>query len=482
MTAVKFDNSYIKLPSQMYSRQLPTPVSSPELIKVNHELCAYLNIDPLWLESDEGVAVLAGNRVPDGAAPIAAVYAGHQFGHWNPQLGDGRAVLLGEVLARDKQRFDIQLKGSGPTPYSRGGDGRAPLGPVLREYIVCEAMAALGVRTSRALAAVTTGDSVYREGFQPGAVLTRVARSHIRIGTFQFFAARGDSEALNALCNHVIDRHFPDVKDSENPTLALLNAVITAQAKLIASWQLLGFIHGVMNTDNVLLSGDTIDYGPCAFMDGYDPGKVFSSIDRGGRYAYNNQPSIGHWNLAALAQALLPLISSDQAEAVEMAQQAVNEFPAHYDQAFQQGICKKLGLAEIQPEDAALSADLFDIMQKQHADFTHTFYHLSKIAHGGESLLDEAFSPWLQRWQARRKLNSQKCDSPSLMSKANPVYIPRNHLIEAAIQAAAVKEDFEPFHKLVAVLSNPWQERDGLQEYWAAPESDQLVQHTFCGT
>ena len=282
MTAVKFDNSYIKLPSQMYSRQLPTPVSSPELIKVNHELCAYLNIDPLWLESDEGVAVLAGNRVPDGAAPIAAVYAGHQFGHWNPQLGDGRAVLLGEVLARDKQRFDIQLKGSGPTPYSRGGDGRAPLGPVLREYIVCEAMAALGVRTSRALAAVTTGDSVYREGFQPGAVLTRVARSHIRIGTFQFFAARGDSEALNALCNHVIDRHFPDVKDSENPTLALLNAVITAQAKLIASWQLLGFIHGVMNTDNVLLSGDTIDYGPCAFMDGYDPGKVFSSIDRGG--------------------------------------------------------------------------------------------------------------------------------------------------------------------------------------------------------
>ncbi len=482
MTAVQFDNSYIKLPSQMYSRQIPTPVSSPELIKVNHELCAYLNIDALWLESDEGVAVLAGNKVPVGADPIAAVYAGHQFGHWNPQLGDGRAVLLGEVLARDKQRFDVQLKGSGPTPYSRGGDGRAPLGPVLREYIVCEAMAALGVSTSRALAAVTTGETVYREEALPGAVLTRVAKSHIRIGTFQFFASRGDSEALNALCNHVIDRHFPDIRTSENPPLALLNAVGSAQAKLIASWQLLGFIHGVMNTDNVLLSGETIDYGPCAFMDAYDPGKVFSSIDQGGRYAYSNQPPIGHWNLACLAQALLPLISSDQAEAVEMAQQAVNAFPAQYDQAFQQGMCKKLGLADSQPEDAALSADLFDTMQKQQSDFTHTFYHLTKLARAEESPLDDAFSSWVQRWQARRKLNTGKCDSLALMESANPVYIPRNHLIEAAIKAAVVDGNFKPFHKLATVLSNPWQERDDLNEYWVAPETDQLIQNTFCGT
>lgn len=482
MTSIKFDNSYITLPSQMYTRQNPTPVSSPELIRVNHGLCALLKIDSAWLESKEGVAILAGNDIPVGADPIAAAYAGHQFGHWNPQLGDGRAVLLGEVIATNKQRYDIQLKGSGPTPYSRRGDGRAPLGPVLREYIVSEAMAALGVATSRSLAAVTTGDPVYREEMLPGAVLTRVAKSHIRIGTFQFFAARDDSQALSALTDHVIDRHFPQAREADNPVLELLNAAIVGQAELVASWQLLGFIHGVMNTDNALLSGETIDYGPCAYMDAYEPGKVFSSIDQTGRYAYNNQPAIAHWNLACLAQSLLSLLSADQEQAVELAQQAINGFPEVYDQAFQQGMSRKLGLAGLQPEDAALSADFFDIMQTQKADFTHSFYYLTKIAHGGENLFDEAFSGWLERWKSRRQLNPDNTDLLEIMRTANPMYIPRNHLVEAAIKSAELDEDFEPFHRLVEVLADPFHEREGLRGYWAAPALDQLVQHTFCGT
>ncbi len=482
MTAIKFDNSYIKLPSQMYSHQVPTAVSAPKLIRVNYELSRRLNIDPAWLESQEGIAILAGNVIPAGAEPIATAYAGHQFGHWNPQLGDGRAVLLGEVIGCDQQRYDIQLKGSGPTPYSRRGDGRAPLGPVLREYIVSEAMAALGVSTSRSLAAVTTGDPVYREEVLPGAVLARVAKSHIRIGTFQYFAAKGDGEALSALCAHVIDRHFPEARKADNQALALLQLAMAAQARLIASWQLLGFIHGVMNTDNALLSGETIDYGPCAFMDGYEPGKVFSSIDQGGRYAYSNQPQIAHWNLACLAQALLTQFSSDQEQAVELAQQAVNEFPAIYDSEFQKGMCRKLGILGNEPEDAALSADLFKIMEKSSADFTQTFHRLSKIANGEANLLDETFSPWLERWQTRRLANPQNTDSLGLMLSANPVYIPRNHLVEAAIDAAVNAQDYGPFHALVNVLADPCHEQAGQEEFAAPPAQDQLVRQTFCGT
>ena len=482
MTAIKFDNSYIKLPAQMYSLQRPTQVSAPKLIRVNHSLCALLNIDPSWLESEQGIAVLAGNAIPKGAEPIATAYAGHQFGHWNPQLGDGRAVLLGEVVANDHCRYDIQLKGSGPTPYSRRGDGRAPLGPVLREYIVSEAMAALGVSTSRSLAAVTTGDPVYREEVLPGAVLARVAKSHIRIGTFQYFAAREDGEALAALCSHVIQRHFPEAVAAENPVLAMLQAAMAAQAKLIASWQLLGFIHGVMNTDNALLSGETIDYGPCAFMDDYDAGKVFSSIDQGGRYAYGKQPEIAHWNLACLAQALLTQLSSDQEEAVDLAQQTINGFPTLYDLQFQEGMRKKLGLTGSQLGDGVLSADLFDIMQAQGSDFTQTFHRLTKIASGANESLGEPFAQWLERWQTRRGLNLAGGDSFALMQTANPVYIPRNHLIEEAIQAATQHEDFEPFHTLVDVLADPWHERKGLGKFAAPPAKDQLVKHTFCGT
>jgi uncharacterized protein YdiU (UPF0061 family) len=323
---------------------------------------------------------------------------------------------------------------------------------------------------------------VYREEVLPGAVLARVAKSHIRIGTFQYFAARDDGEALSALCAHVINRHFPEAGKADNQALALLQAAMAAQARLIASWQLLGFIHGVMNTDNALLSGETIDYGPCAFMDGYEPGKVFSSIDQGGRYAYSNQPQIAHWNLACLGSALLTQLSSDQEQAVELAQQAINEFPAMYDSEFQRGMCRKLGIVGNQPADAVLSADLFDIMEQSEADFTQTFHQLNKIANGDDHLLGETFSAWLERWQARRQANPKNSDSLGLMQSANPVYIPRNHLVEAAIEAAVTAEDYGPFHSLVDVLADPWHEREGQEEFAAPPKKDQLVQQTFCGT
>jgi uncharacterized protein YdiU (UPF0061 family) len=321
--SVPFNNSYVQLPERFYCRQSPTKVETPGLIRTNPELAQLLGIDPAWLFSDDGIATMAGNLVPEGADPIATVYAGHQFGSWNPQLGDGRAILLGEVIGKDGERYDLQLKGSGQTPYSRMGDGRAPLGPVMREYIVSEAMAALGIPTSRSLAAVTTGEPVYREETLPGAVLARVAKSHIRIGTFQFFAAKDDKEALGLLVDHVLKRHYPNAVEASaslnTRALRLLDEVMQAQAKLVASWQMIGFIHGVMNTDNVLLSGETIDYGPCAFMDTYNPETVFSSIDHGGRYAYRNQPGIAHWNVACLAQALVPVIAEKEENAIEIA-------------------------------------------------------------------------------------------------------------------------------------------------------------------
>ncbi len=481
MTEIKFDNTYAQLPSHMFTRQSPAAVSSPKLIRVNHDLCRLLAIDPQWLESPMGVGVLAGNTIPVGADPIATAYAGHQFGHWNPQLGDGRALLLGEVVGKDSQRYDIQLKGSGPTPYSRRGDGRAPLGPVLREYIVSEAMAALNVKTSRALAAVLTGEPVVREEVLPGAVFTRVAQSHIRIGTFQFFASRGDQQALDALCNHVIDRHYPEARDAENPVLAMLQAVILAQAKLVSSWQLLGFIHGVMNTDNVLLSGETIDYGPCAFMDDYNPSQVFSSIDQQGRYAYNNQPSIAHWNLACLAQSLLTTLDPNQDRAIELAQEAINSFPDKYDHEFKQGMKKKLGLVGELDSDAQLSADLFGLMAETRSDFTQTFARLTKLASGEDNSLDDRFGDWLSKWQSRLAENPDAGSAPSLMQKANPVYIPRNHLVEAAINAA-YQDNFKPFHQLVEVIADPWTERPGLGEYGVPPKASEVVRQTFCGT
>ena len=361
---MKFDNSFARLPDRFYVRQAPVPVADPGLVRVNQSLARFLGIDPAWLESKTGVQMIAGNQVPDGADPIATVYAGHQFGSWNPRLGDGRAVLLGELIGEDGERYDIQLKGSGLTPFSRGGDGRAPLGPVLREYIVSEAMAALGIPTSRTLAAVTTGEFVYREQNLAGGVLARVARSHIRIGTLQFFASVNDMDGLKLLVDHVIARHYPDQVESDSPALSLLEQVIRSQASLVARWQGVGFIHGVMNTDNMLLSGETIDYGPCAFMDSYDSAAVFSSIDHGGRYSYRNQPTIAHWNLACLAQTLMPLFASDEDSASEIAQQALDTFPDLFMQEYITTLRTKLGLATSQEDDEKLVQDFLDLLEK----------------------------------------------------------------------------------------------------------------------
>src|ERR1700712_2025548 len=375
-----FDNSYTALPENFFARVAPTPVVAPRLIKLNRPLAVHLGLDPDWLASPEGVEILSGKRVPDGADPIAMAYAGHQFGHFSPQLGDGRAILLGEVIDADGIRRDIQLKGSGPTPFSRRGDGRAALGPVLREYIVSETMAALGIPTTRSLAAVVTGESVMRETPLPGAVLTRVASSHIRVGTFQFFAARGDTEGVRRLADHVIDRHYPYIAKAERRYRALLDAVIARQAELVARWLLVGFIHGVMNTDNTSISGETIDYGPCAFMDAYDPATVFSSIDEQGRYAYGNQPQITLWNLTRFAETLLPLLSDDQEKAIADAQESLGDFAEKFNTAYQAGLRAKLGLFTERDGDPALAQDLLDAMAKNQADFTLTFRRLSEAA------------------------------------------------------------------------------------------------------
>jgi len=489
---LSFDNSYARLGTRFYTRQSPEPVSAPGLIRVNHALAGYLNIDPHWLESEAGVAVIAGNRVPAGGDPIATVYAGHQFGGWNPQLGDGRAHLLGELIATDGSRFDIQLKGSGRTAYSRGGDGRAPLGPVLREYIVSEAMAVLGVPTTRVLAAVTTGERVIREGPLPGAVLARVAKSHIRIGTFQYFAARQDHDALESLVKHVIQRHYPHAAQADDPVRVMLEGVVARQAVLIARWQLLGFIHGVMNTDNMLLSGETIDYGPCAFMDKFDPATVFSSIDHGGRYAYRNQPHIAHWNLGRFAQTLLPLMGADQDKAIASAQAAIDVFPERYLAAYQNGMLKKLGIKEFAAGDDQLIQDLLTLMNQEKTDFTLTFRRLSDLAgqqkssQGGINLIFElptTFTSWLDRWRLRLANDPQdKTTRQSGMYDVNPIFIARNHLVEEAIDAAINQQDLEPFHTLVDILARPGEFDSKRIRYATPPRPDQVVRQTFCGT
>ncbi|NRB00168.1 MAG: YdiU family protein [Rhodobacteraceae bacterium] len=462
-----FDNSYGRLPARFYTKMPPEPVKAPRLIKVNHALAQELGLDPAALESPEGVAVLAGNAVPEGADPLAQVYAGHQFGGWSPQLGDGRAILLGEVVDRDGQRRDIQLKGSGRTPYSRMGDGRAWLGPVLREYIVSEAMQAYGVPTTRALAAVATGEDVLREAPMPGAVLTRVASSHIRVGTFQFFAARRDVEALEALTTHALARHYPGGETA----LDLLNGVIARQAELVAQWTGLGFIHGVMNTDNTTISGETIDYGPCAFMDVYSPGKVYSSIDQFGRYAFDKQPDILVWNLAQLATALLPLIDADQDRSIEIATEAVHRFPDLFNAAWLNVFRTKLGLETAEDDDEALILDVLSAMAEAEMDFTNTFRDLSTLP-----------EPVKTRWIDRLK---QEGIAPEVqaqrLSQANPAYIPRNHRIEDAIQSA-VYGDFDPFERLVSVLERPFDDQPDARDLRRPPMPEEEVRQTFCGT
>jgi uncharacterized protein YdiU (UPF0061 family) len=487
---VNFDTTYLRLPPRFYTKLPPTPVADPGLIRINAPLAGLLGLDPAWLASKEGVEILAGNRLVEGSEPIATVYAGHQFGGWSPQLGDGRAILLGEVIGRDGLRYDIQLKGSGRTPYSRGGDGRAPLGPVLREYIVSEAMAAFGVPTTRSLAAVTTGEPVFRQAPEPGAVLTRVAQSHIRIGTFQYFLSRQDVEGLRLLTDYVIERHYPECAGAELPALALYEAVIAGQARLMAQWQLLGFIHGVMNTDNMLLSGETIDYGPCAFMDAYHPETVYSSIDHQGRYAYRNQPGIAHWNLACLAQALLPGIDEDPERARELAQASLDAYPALYQDAYRRGMARKLGLPGLDPEDDGIAIDLLNLMSQEKADFTLVFRRLADLANGEngpgvKNLFDfpPAFSDWLARW--RRFLerdDRQPQDRQAEMYRANPVFIPRNHLVAEAIDRAVIAGDFEPFNTLVDLLENQRDYDPALASYALPPRPDQVVSRTFCGT
>jgi uncharacterized protein YdiU (UPF0061 family) len=486
-----FQNTYAALPDDFFARVAPTPVASPRLIKLNRPLALRLGLDPERLASPEGAEILAGKRLPDGAEPIAMAYAGHQFGHFVPQLGDGRAILLGEVIDVDGVRRDIQLKGSGPTPFSRRGDGRAALGPVLREYIVSEAMAALGIPTTRSLAAVMSGESVIRETALPGAVLTRVASSHVRVGTFQYFAARGDTDGVKRLADHVINRHYPQAAGTMRPYHALLEGVIARQAELVARWLLVGFIHGVMNTDNTSISGETIDYGPCAFMDHYDPAAVFSSIDEQGRYAYANQPRIALWNLTRLAECLLPLFSDDKDKAIEQAQFILAGFPGKFTAAYQAGLRQKIGLFTEQDGDEALVQDLLDAMAKNHADFTLTFRRLGDAADDASRDQDvrrlfadpDAFDQWAVCWRQRAGLEPQTPDErTAMMRTVNPAFIPRNHRIEAVIQAAVARDDFAPFEELLAVLSQPYEEQPAFADYAEPPEPHQRVLQTFCGT
>ena len=486
-----FDNTYARLPERFFTRTVPTPVAAPRLIRLNRPLAVNLGLDPDWLAGAEGLEVLAGNRVPDGAEPIATAYAGHQFGGFVPQLGDGRAILLGEVIDRGGVRHDIQLKGAGPTPFSRRGDGRAALGPVLREYVVSEAMAALGIPTTRSLAAVATGERVRRETMLPGAVLTRVAPSHIRVGTFEFFARGGDAEGVRLLADHVIARHYPDAARAEQPYRTLLGAVIEAQAQLIAQWLLVGFVHGVMNTDNMAVSGETIDYGPCAFLDRYDPAAAFSAIDTQGRYAYRNQPAVGHWNLTRLAECLLPLLSEDEDAAVAEATEALGGYASFFEGAYEAGLRRKLGLSRELEGDVTLGRDLLEIMETSGADFTLTFRRLSEAVSGPEGDLGvrslfadlSAFDGWMARW--RERLSREPADGAArctAMQSVNPAFIPRNHRVEAVIQAAVEEDDFSPFEELLTVLSQPYRDHPAFSHYAEPPRDDERVYQTFCGT
>jgi serine/tyrosine/threonine adenylyltransferase len=489
-----FENTYARLPDRFFARVNPTPVASPRLIKINAGLCLSLDLDPEALASPEGVEILAGNLLAIGSEPLALAYAGHQFGQFVPQLGDGRANLLGELQGQDGVRYDIQLKGSGPTPFSRRGDGRAALGPVLREYIVSEAMAALGVPTTRALAAVSTGERVIRETFFPGAIFTRVAASHLRVGTFQHFAAQGDTDATRILTDYAIARHYPDASQSKQPYRSFLDGVIARHADLVAQWLLLGFVHGVMNTDNTSISGETLDYGPCAFLEEYDPAKVFSSIDQMGRYAYGNQPRIALWNLTRLAEAILPILAIEQGSkesALSSANEALSAFAPQFEAAQVAGLRRKLGLSTEREGDLALAQDLLNRMAVNRADFTLTFRRLCAAAaslEGDAGVRElfanpESYDAWAVQWRRRTETESIPGEVRSAqMRQANPAYIPRNHRVEQAIEAAVERQDFQPFEQLLDVVTHPWEDRPGREHYATPAPPDEQVLQTFCGT
>ena len=483
-------HTYSTLPARFYARVAPAPARDPRLVVFNSRLAEELGFDPGALER-EGATLFSGNQTPDDADPIAQAYAGHQFGGFVPQLGDGRAILLGERVGRDGVRRDIQLKGSGRTPFSRNGDGRAALGPMLREYLISEAMHALGIPTTRSLAVVTTGEQVAREDLLPGAVLTRVAASHIRVGTFEYFAARNDREAVSELLDYVVTRHYPEARGAAVPALAVLEAVAQRQAALMADWLSVGFIHGVMNTDNMAVSGETIDYGPCAFMDHYDANTVFSSIDHAGRYAYGNQPAIAQWNVARFAETLLPLIDSDNAKAIELATAVVKGFMPDFDARLLLRMRRKIGLATEREGDVELISTLFSTMQSGNADFTLTFRRLSRCVDesADDGSLLELFAPssgiaeWLPRW--RERLASEQQDAAERaanMRRVNPAFIPRNHRVEAALEAASTHGDFGPFHQLLNILERPYDDQPVHTEFEQPPGPDERVHRTFCGT
>ena len=480
---ILFDNTYAKLPERFFAKQEPTRVPEAKLIRFNRELAAKLSIDADWLESADGVAMLAGNAVPEGAEPIAQAYAGHQFGGFSPQLGDGRAILLGEVIDTDGARYDLQLKGSGRTPFSRGGDGKSALGPVLREYIISEAMAALGVPTTRALAAVTTGERVMRqEGPLLGAVFTRVAASHIRVGTFQYFLARNDIDALRLLADHAIARHYSAAAEAPDPYVALLESVAAVQADLIAQWMSLGFIHGVMNTDNTAISGETIDYGPCAFMDAFHSQCVFSSIDSGARYAWGNQSDIGLWNLTRFAETLLPLLSEDPSKATKIAEAALSGYPERFGGQYIARFRAKFGLPREAPVE--LIKECLDLLGTQAADYTLFFRQLTRVAGGDDSQTltamfrsSEPFGKWFAKWRREADPTKHLTD----MRAANPILIPRNHRVEQAIRSAYAG-DFAQFHRLVDALAAPYADQVEYADLETPPRPEEIVHETFCGT
>ncbi|AFH63198.1 protein adenylyltransferase SelO [Paenibacillus caseinilyticus] len=478
-----FDNSYARLPEAFFSEQGPSAVRSPELVMLNRSLAVSLGLNPEALQSAEGAEIFAGSRVPDGARPLAQAYCGHQFGHFT-MLGDGRALLLGEQITPGGKRVDIQLKGSGRTPYSRGGDGRAALGPMLREYIISEAMHALGIPTTRSLAVASTGQPVTRERDLPGAVLTRVAASHIRVGTFQYAAARGNTEDLRALADYTLERHYPEIPKDDDRYLSLLKGVVQRQAALIAKWMLAGFIHGVMNTDNMTISGETIDYGPCAFMDTYDPATVFSSIDSQGRYAYRNQPRIGGWNLARFAETLLPLLHEDDEQAVKLAEEAISQFNGLYQSHWLAGMRAKLGLFGEEPEDEALVDGLLRLMHEHRADYTNTFRALTLGQQGAETLFGaEEFARWQEQWKARLgRQQETEAASRELMRSSNPAVIPRNHRVEEALEAAENDGDFSVMHRLLEAVTKPYAYTPEQEGYCSLPADSTRPYRTYCGT
>lgn len=480
------DNSYLNLPDKFFTKVQPNHVSSPKLEILNDSLVKELGLNIDWLRSEEGIRLLSGNQELKGVAFIAQAYGGHQFGHFT-MLGDGRALLIGEQISPTGKRYDIQLKGSGRTTYSRGGDGRAGLGQMLREYLISEAMHSLRIPTTRGLSLVTTGEKVYRERPLPGAILTRVAKSHIRVGTFQYASKFGNIDDIKAIADYSIERHYPNLKSRENPYLGLLEEVVKVQGELIAKWQLVGFIHGVMNTDNMTISGETIDYGPCAFMDIYDSSTVFSSIDRNGRYAYENQPSIGAWNLARFAETLLPLIHEDKEKSIKIAEEVIKSYSYIFNNIWLKGMRLKIGILNEEKEDKVLIQELLNLMDKYQSDFTNTFIGLTenrfkKLDKSG-IFKSEGFKEWRKKWESR--LESQDSSLEIInktMKENNPIIIPRNHQVEKALNAAVENRDYKKFNSLLNVLSRPYDYNKVNQEYMLAPETSDIPYVTYCGT